>query len=108
MQMEKQFFVDFIKRYGQAWDNYDLQTILHLYHTPCFIYKSGKLFANLTEEDKLRYFQELLQSYRQQDYAKAEIPHCEIKALGPDSALVTVEWVCRRADGGISAQSSRQ
>ena len=59
------FFVDLIKRYGCAFDEYDLQFILGSYHTPCFIYKSKTLFANLTEEVKVRYFTELLESYRQ-------------------------------------------
>jgi ketosteroid isomerase-like protein len=96
------FFTDLIKQYGQAWDAYDLQTILNFYHTPCFIYKSQTLFANLTEEVKARYFTELLESYRQQAYAKAETPHIEVKLMGQDSALVTVEWLCKRADGTIA------
>ena len=97
-----EFFIDFIQQYGHAWDNYDLQAILNCYHTPCFIFKSGKLFVNLTEEAKRQYFWDLLESYRQQDYEKAEIPHCEIKLLGQDSALITVEWVCKRSDGTIA------
>ena len=70
-----EFFVNLLKRYGQAFDEYDLQTILDFYHTPCFIYKSKTLFTNLTEEVKTRYFTELLESYRQQAYAKAEKTH---------------------------------
>jgi hypothetical protein len=96
------FFEKFIKEYGQAWDNYDLQTILRFYYTPCFIFKSGTVFANVTEEIKLRYFRDLLEAYRQQGYAKAEIPHSEVKSLGRDSALVTVEWVCKRDDGTVA------
>ena len=96
------FFEKFIKEYGRAWDNYDLQTILRFYYTPCFIFKSGMVLANVTEEIKLRYFRDLLEAYRQQAYAKAEIPHFEVKALGQDSALVTVEWVCQRADGMVA------
>ena len=97
-----EFFIDFITQYGQAFDNYDLQTILNAYHTPCFIFKDGTLFANLTEETKLQYFQDLLESYREQGYASAEIPQFEIKVIGQDSALVTVEWVCKRSDGTIA------
>ena len=46
------FFEKFIKEYGRAWDNYDLQTILRFYYTPCFIFKSSTVFANVTEEIK--------------------------------------------------------
>ena len=95
-------FVNLIKRYGQAWDESDLPTILVFYYTPSFIYKSKTLFTNLTEEVKVRYFTELLESYRQQAYAKAETPHIEVQMLGTDSALVTVEWVCKRADGAVA------
>jgi hypothetical protein len=97
-----EFFVDLIKQYGKAWDDYNLKSILDFYHTPCFIYKSQTLFANLTEQVKVRYFSELLESYRQQGYANAEIPHIGVKTLGADSALVTVEWVCKRADDSIA------
>jgi len=97
-----EFFIDFITQYGHAFDNYDLQTILNTYHTPCFIFKDGTLFANLTEETKLLYFQDLLESYRKQEYASAEIPHFDIKVMGQDSALVTVEWICKRSDGTIA------
>ena len=96
-----EFFVNLIKRYGQAWDEYDLQTILNYYHTLCFIYKNKTLFTNLTQAIKVRYFTDLLESYRQQSYAKAETPHIEVHMLGSDSALVTVEWLCKRADGSI-------
>jgi hypothetical protein len=97
-----EFFIDFIRVYGLAFDNYDLQTILNYYHTPCFIFKTGTLFANLTEETKHQYFHDLLESYRQQDYANAEIPYFDIKVMGQDSVLVTVEWVCKRSDGTIA------
>jgi hypothetical protein len=97
-----EFFIDFITQYGHAFDNYDLQTILNSYHTPCFIFKDGKLFANLNEDTKHQYFQDLLESYREQDYASAEIPHFDIKVMGQDSALVTVQWVCKRSDGTIA------
>ena len=100
--MDEKFFVDLIKVYGQAFDAYDLQTILNYYHTPCFIYKSQTLHANLTEEVKVRYFTDLLDDYRQAAYAKAETPHIEVQRMGEDSALVTVEWLCKRADGTIA------
>ncbi len=96
-----EFFKKFITDYGQAWDNYDLQTIIDHYYTPCFIFKAGKVYANVTEEVKLRYFQNLLEAYQQQRVSQAEIPHCEVKSLGDNSALVTVEWVCKRADGAV-------
>lgn len=97
-----EFFKDFMMKYGDAWDNYDLQTILKYYHTPCFIFKSGVLFANLTEETKLQYFQDLLASYRQQEYSYAEIHNFDLKVLGPDSAMVTVRWICKQSDGSIA------
>ena len=96
-----ELFVNLIKRYGQAFDEYDLQTILDFYHTPCYIYKSKTLFANQTEEVKVRYFTELLESYRQQAYARAETPHIDVQMLGTDSALITVEWLCKRADDTV-------
>lgn len=98
----EEFFFDFITTYGHAFDNYDLQFILDTYHTPCFIFKLGTLYTNLTEVQKRQYFQDLLTSYRQQGYANAEIPHFEIKSLGQDSALITVEWVCKRSDNSIA------
>jgi hypothetical protein len=96
------FFEKFIKEYGRAWDNYDLQTILRFYYTPCFIFKSGTVFANVTEEIKELYFRDLLEAYRQQGYAIAEVLHSEVKSLGQDSTLVTVEWVCKRADATVA------
>lgn len=97
-----EFFFNLIRRYGQAWDEYDLQTILDFYHTPCFIYKSKTLFANLTQEIKVRYFKDLLEDYRHAAYAKAETPHIEAQMLGEDSALVTVEWLCKRSDDTVA------
>jgi hypothetical protein len=96
-----EYFKEFILQYGRAWDNYDIQTILDYYYTPCFIFKSGKVFANVTEEAKRRYFQDLLVIYRQQDYTQAIIPNFEVQALGRNSALITVEWVCKRADSSV-------
>lgn len=97
-----EFFLDYITRYGQAFDNYDLETILDYYQTPCFIFKSGILFANVIEEIKRKYFQDLLNSYRQEAYANAEIPNFELKGMGKDCMLITVEWVCKRNDGSLA------
>ena len=96
-----EFFRNFITDYGRAWDNYDLQTILDYYYMPCFIFKAGQVFANVTEEVKHLYFKNLLDNYKVQNVAHAEIPHCEIKLLGDNSALITVEWVCKRGDGTV-------
>lgn len=96
------FFWDFIKNYGQAWDDNDLRKILDAYYTPCFIFKASRVHANLSEEAKHQYFQNLLDDYHQQLVVKAEIPHFEVKHFGEDSALITVEWVCKRADNFIA------
>lgn len=97
-----EFYLDYITRYGQAFDNYDLETILDYYHTPCFIFKSGILFSNVNQQIKREYFQDLLDSYRKEGYANAEIPNFEIIRMGTDSVLITVEWVCKRSDGSLA------
>jgi len=96
-----EFFRDFITNYGRAWDNYDLQTILDYYYMPCFIFKAGQVFANMTERSKYHYFQNLLSAYQQQGVVQAEIPNFEMKTLGDNSALITVEWICKRADRAV-------
>ena len=96
-----EFFRNFITNYGQAWDNYDLQTILDYYYMPCFIFKAGQVFANVTEETKYYYFRDLLEAYQRQKIVRTEIPHCEVKPLGDNSTLITVEWVCKGADGTV-------
>lgn len=96
-----EFFLDFITQYGQAFDNYDLQAILNYYHTPCFVFKTGILFANLDESIKRVNFQDLLESYRQEGYANAEIHNFELISMGQHGGIVTVEWVCRRNDGTV-------
>lgn len=68
-----EFFKHFITDYGQAWDNYDLQTILDYYYTPCFIFKAGKVYNHLSEEAKTRYFHDLLEVYHQ-TVIRAETP----------------------------------
>lgn len=100
-QTTTQFFIDFIQEYGSAWNNYDVDKIISSYHTPCFIFKTGKLFTNLTEEAKKNYFYNLLVDYRRQGYARAEIPQCDVKMLGKNSALVSVNWVCKKDDGTV-------
>ena len=96
------FFLDYITRYGRAFDNYDLDFILDSYHTPCFIFKGGKLYENLTEEIKVKYFKDTLESYRQEGYDKAEIPSFELKRMGDESVLITVRWLCLRSDGSTA------
>lgn len=97
-----QFFQNFIAAYGRAWDNNDLQTILDYYHTPCFIFKGGRLYDNASAETKRRYFEDILADYRQQQAIRAEIPHFEVKTLGDNSALITVRWFGKRADGVVA------
>jgi hypothetical protein len=101
-QPTNDFFEAYIRRYGRAFDEYDLETIMAYYHTPCFIFKGGRLYANVTEAVKRNYFQDLLESYRREGYAAAEIPEMEIKPLGQESVLLTVRWVCHRADGSLA------
>ena len=96
------FFEAYIRRYGRAFDEYDLETILAYYHTPCFVFKGGSLFANVNEAVKRDYFQDLLDAYRREGYAAAEISQMEVKPLGWESVLLTVRWICRRADGSLA------
>lgn len=35
-----QFFVDFMWKYKEAWNNFDVDKIVASYHTPCFIFKN--------------------------------------------------------------------
>jgi hypothetical protein len=94
-----EFFRNFITKYGEAWDEYDLETILDYYHLPSFVFKEGHVFANTTPDAKHRYFKDLVGTYEQERIVHADIPHFAEKSLGENSALVTVEWVCKRADG---------
>lgn len=59
------------------------------------------MYSNLTEGAKKKYFTDLLADYRKQGYTNAEIPNCEVKILGKNSALVSVNWLCNREDGTV-------
>ena len=99
--MDDAFSHEFIREYGRAFDRYDLTAIMNSYYFPCFIVKAGKIHTLVTEEAKRSYFEDLLDGYRDAAYARAETPTIEVKHLGPDSALVTVNWHCLDDDDEV-------
>jgi len=96
-----QFFIDFMQAYKDAWNHFDVDGIIAFYHMPCFIFKNGQVYSNPTEKSRQKYFTDLLADYRIQGYAKAEIPNMEVKKLGRNSSLVSVNWLCKKEDGTV-------
>ena len=94
-----EFFENYMIEYGQAFDNYDIEAILKHYHTPSFVFKAGKLIANINEDTQRRYFLDLLKTNRESGYDKVYIESFDVQMFGHDSALITINWVFRRENG---------
>jgi hypothetical protein len=96
-----EFFDAYLARYMEAWNDADLAAIVAAYHTPCFVFKRGRLHLHLDHASKQAYFAELLEGTRTElaGGSRWSRPCLQIERLGRTSALVTVRWVLERSDG---------
>jgi hypothetical protein len=95
------FFRAYMDAYCEAWNREDLEAILDTYHLPCFIYKSGTLYALLDAESKRDYFARFVEVNRNEGPARWEILTFSLMELGRSSALVTARWNFKRPDGSV-------
>jgi hypothetical protein len=92
-----------LDRYAAAWGAGDLESILAAWHTPCATYADGVQAPVADEDAKRRHFGGLLERYRAAGVTGPEMTGFDVVDLGRNSALVTVRWTSRRADGTTAA-----
>jgi hypothetical protein len=93
----------FLAAYLEAWNAADIDRICDAYADAAPIYQDGALAAVGAPAARRAFLAAYVDAIRPSlaDGARWESPEVELTRLGRDSALATVRWVFRRADGTV-------
>ena len=91
----------FFERYAQRYMAFDVDTVTGMYEKPFLAVREGRPI-HLTDDDAVReHLSGLMAAYRDAGAAEAAIADLQVTRLGRTSALATVQWQARAADGSV-------
>ena len=67
-------------------------TIAEFYYEPCITARTAVARLNVTRKDTEAFFGPVLEKYRAQGFARADIVSLESQPLGINSVLATIRW----------------
>jgi hypothetical protein len=91
----------FIETYASAWKlPPDGEKIAEFYNAPCLTLRGdGSFLALQTRSEVRQYFQSIAETYERRGIAQPSFKDLTSHRIGSRSALATVTWIGRKADG---------
>jgi hypothetical protein len=91
----------FFQKYAAAFDTLDGDRIAPLYHLPTVTMRGdGSIHCLQSRADLAKFFQSVADLYQREGASPPGMfKNLQVQPLGRLSALATLEWVLRRADG---------
>ena len=92
----------FFEQYTKAFDSIDGNRIAQLYYTPTVTMRGdGSIHCLQSREELARFFQGVADTYYKDGYRSGTFKNLQVVPMGGKSALATMDWGLRRADGSI-------
>ncbi|WP_426608669.1 hypothetical protein [Bradyrhizobium sp. McL0616] len=96
---------DFLNRYNETFATYDGEQIAGFYSVPTITMRGdGSIHCFQSREEIARFFQGVADIYKGEGTKGATIHDLVAEPIGERSALVTLTWKNRRADGSVARQ----
>ena len=93
---------DFFAAYMAAFEAVDGTRIAALYHEPTLTLRGdGSVHCLHSREELARFFQGVVDAYAREGTRAWSYADLEVRSLGGRSALATMKWAMRGADGGV-------
>lgn len=92
----------FFEQYAKAFDSIDGNRIAALYYIPTVTMRGdGSIHCLQSREELARFFQEVADTYHREGYRSGSFKNLQVMPIGARSALATMNWELRRADGSV-------
>ena len=92
----------FFENYAKAFESIDGNRIAALYHVPTVTMRGdGSIHCLQSREDLARFFQGVADTYYRDGYRSGSFANLQVVVIGSRSALATMDWELRRADGSV-------
>ncbi len=93
---------DFFKHYAEASEAIDGKRIAALYYMPTLTMRGdGSIHCLQSREELARFFQSVVDTYYRDGYRGGGFKNLQVIPIGGRSALATMDWEMRRADGSL-------
>lgn len=93
---------DFFKRYNDAFLAIDGNRIAALYYMPTLTMRGdGSIHCLQSREELARFFQGVADGYYRDGWRGGDFKDLQVTPIGGRSALATLGWEMRRADGSL-------
>ena len=95
----------FFENYAKAFDSIDGNRIAALYYMPTVTMRGdGSIHCLQSRDDLGRFFQRVADTYYRDGYRSGSFTNLQVVPIGGRSALATMDWELRRADGSVLRQ----
>ena len=92
----------FVEAYIRTFDSMDGTRIAALYHVPTVTLRGdGSVHCLHSREALARFFQDVADAYAREGQRGGSYKNLQVVPIGGRSALATVDWEMRGADGGV-------
>ena len=92
----------FFENYAKAFDSIDGNRIAALYYVPTVTMRGdGSIHCLQSRDDLARFFQGVADTYYRDGYRSGSFTNLQVVPIGGRSALATMDWELRRADGSV-------
>ncbi len=93
---------DFFKRYNETFLAIDGNRIAAFYCAPTLTMRGdGSIHCLQSREELARFFQNVADSYYRDGWRGGDFRNLQVTPIGARSALATMDWEMRRADGSL-------
>jgi hypothetical protein len=100
--MMKENLIQFFDKFEQDFTSFDGAFIASRYYTPYTAISSDKSVLLYKEQKDIeQYFSAILADYKKQGVAYCTYSNFEFSAIGQKSALATMDWNMKKADGTL-------
>ena len=92
----------FFENYAKAFDSIDGKRIAALYYMPTVTMRGdGSIHCLQSRDDLARFFQGVADTCYRDGYRSGSFTNLQVVPIGVRSALATMDWELRRADGSV-------
>ncbi len=92
----------FFEQYSKTFESIDGDRIAALYYTPTVTMRGdGSIHCLQSREELALFFQGVADTYRREGFQSGGFKNLQVTPIGEKSALATLDWEMRRADGSV-------
>lgn len=91
----------FVEEYGEEFSSADPEVVASHFDVPAMLVTGDGTRTLASRDDVVSFFGAVFEGLESRDYGRSEAEGVDVRAIGPDRALATVDWVRYTVDDDV-------